>query len=650
MITSSEIKECSAEYKKKCDNEEYKKLRKAEAINLRKLEKDLLNTKSFSNFTYEESQKFYDCIELEFFMNEEEPKNFLYKLQELSLAGCSKIYLSSLPGSLENNERFLEWFRHFRLLCIENNNEKELSLSLGKFKKNNFGNNGFIIKTPKISIDEKVENEKSDSLTHEAFIGLYALNSLRKKGIPNFAYMYGAYETYYPKTQSNDKTSVFCFLYEDINYKETLFDTCKNSNYENILSLYLQVIFSLKYANDYYDYAHYDLHSKNVLIRNVSTEEFDIEYEYDDGKKIWIRSPNGSVATIIDYSTSFISIKADEKVYNFGYNNYEEVPFEQVGIYTDRGFVISDSYKLLLHILICTYLANRPAFDKLKVLLSFFTNESPETCIIEQKDTFFHLPYNTKTRELKISDYISFILKKFENSSIIRYKSSGKNLKCIGNELEVNVKYFKNNLYYIPTNMIQLYDFIKYYGNLYNETKDDRYVGIINQTVNGFEKEYGSVLYKKEKERLSSFSTILNTRFMLHELSYNINILKNPAYITVIHNHIKNCIYYLNSWERMKTGIKILEFIEKGGEMFKKYYSEYNELFQKNKKFYDGVRQNLIKFYVFFNYNFDQYANIPLPGLSKEFHIEILNQIRELPEFQWYFIMSNCIKSLFVLN
>jgi len=650
MITSNEIKECTLEYKKKCDNEEYKKLRKNEAITLRKLEKDLLNTKSFSNFNYEESQKFYDCIELEFFMNEEESQNFLYKLQELSLAGCNKIYLSSLPGSLENNERFLEWFRHFRMLCIENKDEKELSLSLGKFKKVNFGSNGFIIKTPKISLNEKVENEKADSLTHEAFIGLYALNSLRKKGIPNFALIYGAYETYYPKTQTNEKSPpIFGFLYEDINYKETLFDSCKSNNYETILSYYLQVIFSLKYANDYYEYSHYDLHSKNVLVRNVSSEEFDIEYDYDDGKKIWIRSPLGTIATIIDYSTSFISIKADEKVYNFGYNNYEEVPFEQVGIYTDRGFVISDAYKLLLHILICTYLANRPAFDKLKVLLSFFTSESPETCIIEQKDTFFHLPYNTKTREFKMCDYIQFILRKFENSSIIRYKSSGKNLKCIGNELEFNSKYLKNNLYYIPTNMIQLYDFIKYYGSLYNETKDERYVGIINQTVNGFEKEYGSILYKKEKERLNYFSSILNTRFILHELSYNINILKNPSYISTIQNHIRECIHYLNCWERMKIGIKILEFIEKGGEMFKKYYNEYNELYHKNKKFYDGVRQNLIKFYVFFNYNFDQYANVPLPGLSKEFHNEIINQIRELPEFQWYFIMSNCIKSLFIL-
>ena len=650
MITSNEIKEYASNYAKQCDFEEYKKLKKEEAKTNRKLEKDLLTSKSFINFSTEESRNFYESIDSSKYFNED--SIIPYKLQELSLMGCNKVYLSNIPGSLENNEKIIEWFRNFRFLCVEHKSYKEFSENISKFKSSIYENNGFIIKTPKIDLNESICEEKLDSLVHEAFIGIYALNSLRKKGIPNFAYIYSAYDTSYPLYNEvkklvycNDTNQVFCFLYEDISYSHTLFDACKSSNFEVILGFYLQILFALKSASNYFDYAHYDLHSKNVLIRNVTNDYFDIEYDIEDGKKVWIRSQTGAVATIVDYSTSYIALKADEKICNFGYNNYEEVPFEQVGIYTNKGFVISDAYKLLLHILICTYLSNRPAFDKLKIILSFFTNESPENCIINQKETFFHLPYHNKTKDLKIVDFIKFILKKFENSTIIQYKSNGKNLKCIGNSLEANSLYYKNNLYYIPSSMIQLYDFIKYYANMYNESKDQRYISIINQTALSFEKEYRNDISKVEKIRLNSLNNILNNRFILYEISYNVNILKCDSFKNSIFNHIERCLYYINSFERLKTGIKILEFIEKGGEMFKSYYVEYSELFNKNKKFYEGVRQNLLKFYVFFSGNLEQHANIPLPGLTKEIHYELIKELRTYKDLEWYFLMSQCIKN-----
>jgi hypothetical protein len=657
MITSVEIKEYASNYAKICESEDYKKLKKDEAKLNRKLEKDLLTSKSFVNFTQEEANNFYESIDSEKYISQNDTSIIPYKLQELSLMGSNKIYLSSIPGSLENNEKIIEWFRNFRFLCIEHKTYKEFSEYIHKFKSYIFEKDGFIIKTPKIDLEENIPEEKLDSLVHEAFIGIYALNSLRKKGIPNFAYIYSAYDTSYPlynavekkiySHQKDNDTSnqVFCFLYEDISYSHTLFDACKNSNFEVILGFYLQILFALKSASNYFDYAHYDLHSKNVLIRNIVNDYFDIEYDIEDGKKVWIRSQSGSVATIVDYSTSYIALKADEKITNFGYNNYDEVPFEQVGIYTNKGFVISDAYKLLLHILICTYLSNRPAFDKLKIILSFFTNESPENCIINQKETFFHLPYHNKTKDLKLLDFIKFILKKFENSSIIQYKSNGKNLKCIGNSLEANPHFYKNNLYYIPSSMIQLYDFIKYYANMYNESKDQRYISIINQTALSFEKEYRHEVSRVEKIRLTSLNNILNNRFILYEVSYNVNILKCESFKNSIFKHIERCLYYVNSWERLKTGIKILEFIEKGGEMFKTYYTEYNELFNKNKKFYEGVRQNLLKFYVFFSYGLEQHSNIPLPGLTKEIHYEIVKDLRKIKDLEWYFLMSHTIKN-----
>jgi hypothetical protein len=69
----------------------------------------------------------------------------------------------------------------------------------------------------------------------------------------------------------------------------------------------------------------------------------------------------------------------------------------------------------------------------------------------------------------------------------------------------------------------------------------------------------------------------------------------------------------------MKTGIKILEFIEKGGSMFKTLYNSYIEIQNKNKGFYEAVRLNLLKFYTWFSCNLqsEHYGTI-LQGVTKE--------------------------------
>ena len=127
MITSVEIKEYASNYAKICESEDYKKLKKDEAKLNRKLEKDLLTSKSFVNFTQEEANNFYESIDSEKYISQNDASIIPYKLQELSLMGSNKIYLSSIPGSLENNEKIIEWFRNFRFLCIEHKTYKEFS-------------------------------------------------------------------------------------------------------------------------------------------------------------------------------------------------------------------------------------------------------------------------------------------------------------------------------------------------------------------------------------------------------------------------------------------------------------------------------------------------------------------------------------------
>jgi hypothetical protein len=95
-------------------------------------------------------------------------------------------------------------------------------------------------------------------------------------------------------------------------------------------------------------------------------------------------------------------------------------------------------------------------------------------------------------------------------------------LKTSGTCFEKDESYLKivkkSELYCIPRTTIQLYDFIKYYANMYNESKDQRYIGIINQTALSFEKEYRNDISKVEKIRLDSLSNILNRRHCYSKL------------------------------------------------------------------------------------------------------------------------------------
>jgi len=150
-----------------------------------------------------------------------------------------------------------------------------------------------------------------------------------------------------------------------------------------------------------------------------------------------------------------------------------------------------------------------------------------------------------------------------------------------------------------------------------------------------------------EQERFDSISETLNSRFILHELSYNNTILEKKNFREIYKDYISKCILYMNTWERMKTGIKILEFIEKGGSMFKKLYNSYNEIQTKNKNFYEAVRLNLLKFYTWFTCNGqnEHYGTI-LQGISKEKHFQMIRDVKDNPVFEDYFLLASFIKSI----
>lgn len=669
MISSSEIKEIVKSYKERCEDPEYIKYRKEQAVQVRKLEKELLQSKCLHNLYPEDINRFYTSIDSEKITEYTEYSNYDVGLMDICLSGCSKLYLSTFPGSLENNERLLEWIRNVRYAVSTSSSVKELTQMISDLRKDFYGMDTLTIKAPRLDPDDsgKISEERLDCLTHEAFVGMFGLNPLRRKGIPNFIYVYGAFESSPPIIHTDSRKilawgtseivsdQITYTVLENLTHRETLNESCKYDTYDVILGFFLQVLLALKVANETCQFTHYNLHNKNVLLKRVSNSTMDIEYPLGD-KKIWIRSERGMVATIQEFSTSYIFVNVDNAPQGFGYNNYDDVPFDSVGIYSTKNFVIGDAYKLMMHILGTTFLENKTAYNQLKPLFSFFSSESVEDALVSQKDTFLHLPLCEKTQKLELTDFINYILKKYETSGVffrtysptkfgsflLRTSGTLFDKSDIQKDLET-----KTSLLCVPKNTIQLYDYIKYYAILYSETKDKINIDLINKAAELFEREFTEEVNRVENDRLDSIGSTLSSRFILQEISYNKNFLKRPEVKELFKAFLSKSILYMNAWERMKTGLKILEFIEKGGSMFKTLYESYNELQTKNKVFYEAVRFNLLRFYTFFTtYNLqnESYSSI-LQGITKEKHLETIREMNKDPEFHWYFLSANFLKS-----
>lgn len=668
MITTKFIKSILNKLNEKVENKEYRTSKKKEGLASRKLEKEILSSKCLYNLNPEDINLFYKRLNSTKMTEYNEYNNYDTGLLDASFSASTKIYLSSFPGCLESNERVSEWIRNIRHLVSTLPNETELATSITKLRQDYYGLDTFNIKASQLDPDEegRISPERLDYLTHETFVGLFGLNPLRRKGIPNFTYVYGAFESSPPIIEADTKKilawgikqpcneQILYSILENTNYIDTLTESCKNDNYETILSYFLQVVLALKAANDYCNFTHYNLHTKNVVIRRYTSPSnpIDIEYNLNESTKIYIRSPKGNIATIQEYSTSYISINVDKKIQSFGYNNYDQLPLDNKGIYNDKPFVIGDVYRLLLNILAVTYIENISTFNSLKGLFTFFSHEKLEDIFKEQNESFFHLPYHEEHEKLNIDDFITFALKKSENAGIVfKSKSSVPILRTSGIYFENDNEYInssnKSELYCIPRTTIQLYDYIKYFASLYSETKNPKYIDQINKTAEFFEKEFAGKINDMEQERFDSISETLNSRFILHELSYNNTILEKKNFREMYKDYISKCILYMNTWERMKTGIKILEFIEKGGSMFKKLYNSYNEVQTKNKNFYEAVRLNLLKFYTWFTCNGqnDHYGTI-LQGISKEKHFQMIHEVKGNLVFEDYFLLASFIKSI----
>lgn len=493
------------------------------------------------------------------------------------------VFFNSFPGTLESNELVMEWLRDCRL-----------------------GAN------PKKMLIHQISS-------HEGFVALYALNSLRKSKNPNFLYYHGvvqitekdededllAKKQLSPGYVKYDSNATFYALTEDLFLNEededmfniSFREVCETENWTTILSYYISLLLSLNNANKDLMYANYDLNLDNIMMKYMGNAIFDVEYNLNDFN-IWITN-YGYVPTITRFSKSYVKIMVENMPKSFGYNNISQIPFESKGIYCDRGFVISDAYALLMCILEVLYVKNIEAYEKIKILASYFIKDEPSKLFGKRH----FMPYFAKTEKLNMEEYIKFVYKNFEE--IISFKPKNDVLKCIGYKLKIESR--KTDFYSVK-NLIQLYDFIKYYSFFITEDNQDVILKVINLCIEDYNKLYQKESFSKELDRLNQIEENLSHKSVVFEIPDNLTILSNPKYSNILINYINYCIVYFNTWERLKMSIKITEFLDNIHPIIKDINYKYKEIYENNKDYYETVYQNLTSFRSIFRKRMNLYS------------------------------------------
>ena len=173
----------------------------------------------------------------------------------------------------------------------------------------------FTIKIPiDLSDDTKVGN------IHEFFVGL----QLNKLECPNFMYVFSIFKCFAEFGQvfnrlcleSRNGVEKYYLMTEFIKGQD-LNRWLKSMEINDLMSVYYQIILALHVAWVEVDFTHYDLHTSNVMLRDLGKVTL-IPYTSRNGQKFFVKSR--FLVKIIDYGFSHVKARIPGNgVENFGY-------------------------------------------------------------------------------------------------------------------------------------------------------------------------------------------------------------------------------------------------------------------------------------------------------------------------------------------
>nr|QBK90808.1 MAG: protein kinase [Pithovirus LCPAC201] len=487
-----------------------------------------------------------------------EPQEFKALIQDkfydpsvMNAAMCVTESISYTPpiedGGVASNFRIKRWIKNLNRIGAESVEGFALRGDLDRSK------DTFIVKSPR--------DPNNPMLLHEYFVGVYGLNQTRAI-VPNFAYVLGGFRCSMPiisdKTNkvsawcNNEKYPIDYVVYENVAPAETMKEwVIKSCNFKDWLSYYLQILYATQVAVEMTDYTHYDLHDDNVLRRKIvgSTGTFSIPYRTEKGTEYLITD---AVATIIDYGLAHIEYQG----HHFGV--YDRLPW---AVLPTRSFPLHDAYKFLL-MSMRTMLQSRKmdCFNKAAQILQFFNNqESAMDIINKQAQTYYYLPYNQKTANLKIYDLTKFIREIFDTSSIlVSSKPAGRVVGCRGTDVCINSDTVFNKIGLtgspIATTMFDFYDLIHRFSR---EGKWEE----VKRIKAGFNYKLASDNSKPEYN-ISRFQLITKHNNLVIYVANGqpLSIILSSSFLKLYRNYISNVAAIFENFQELTMLYKTLIF------------------------------------------------------------------------------------------
>lgn len=361
------------------------------------------------------------------------------------------------PGNSVLHAKIRQYFRKIKQFGSDSVTGYALTGVFGQqeFKRGLSGRNDFLSSVDGLFVIKVPQNPNdNNNLVHEMIVATYGTNKLRNR-IPNFAYVYSGMKCSPPWIKIDKEVATFCtpdfnqgragqagtqnfssgrasssgfqmiqnqwagfrqgltstpvvksnnvsyLLYENINPSKTFSSLLKNMTVANFLNYYMQILLSIRMAYLECDFTHYDLHTDNVLIRDLvidgTKRKVVLTYQTQNGQEYM---ESDAIATIIDFGTSHIRYKGEN------YGVYDKIPFS---VLPDRGAPLFDAYKFLGFSIFEAYKDNNTSLvQELEKIFRFFNkSEDMLQAIKIQKDSFFALPYTPASNN--IDEFIAHV-------------------------------------------------------------------------------------------------------------------------------------------------------------------------------------------------------------------------------------------------
>lgn len=286
-------------------------------------------------------------------------------------------------------------------------------------------------------------------------ISNFGLNNLRDL-CPNFRYFYGflnideiisrgsRVESWLPNPEEGKYTLMIWENVEMNRHAQSLATALRSMTREQFLNVYLQMLYALRLADNFYEFTHYNLIPENVYL--IDTKETAIRYSTEHGHEEYLETTH--FAKMIDYRKAHARVKINEGHYHFGTTG--------LSTFQTHGFPLQDAYMLLMN---CMVLAkgfdNTILLDTGRRLHQFFNGEdSLESALYTQKKYGYHLPYSKETKLWSLDSYLSYIREIFP----CRFMKRVTNLPIYGEPRQSNLTRLGLLKDPMPVELLDFYD------------------------------------------------------------------------------------------------------------------------------------------------------------------------------------------------